>query len=308
MSTWAIFAVLGEELPVGEVGAEHEQRVAGMHRRVAGGKADEAGHPDVVGIVVLDVLLAAEGMDDRRLERIGELHQGHMRAGAATAAEQRDLPARVEELRQLVQFGCGGAYVRRRRQQARLGGDGAGGRVAQRHVAGDHDDRDAALADGGADRGLEHVGQLGRARDHLAIDAAFAEKVLRMRLLEIVRADLGRRDVGCDRQNGGPRPVAVEQAVDEDADCRGRKSRRRPRAGRSAGPRRRRRRRATSSWRTCTQSITPRRRIASVMPFRLSPTRPKNALHADLLQGLDDEIGDIGDLHGAVPPAIRSYR
>ena len=29
---------------------------------------------------------------------------------------------------------------------------------------------------------------------------------------------------------------------------------------------------ATSSWRTCTQSILPLRRIASARPFRLSPT------------------------------------
>ena len=56
---------LGIELPVGKVGAEHEQRVAILHRLVARGEADEAGHADIERVVVLDMLLAAQRMDDR---------------------------------------------------------------------------------------------------------------------------------------------------------------------------------------------------------------------------------------------------
>jgi hypothetical protein len=45
--------------------------------------------------------------------------------------------------------------------------------------------------------------------------ASFAEPVLRMGLLEIARPDLGRREVGRDRQHRQRRAMAVEQAVDE---------------------------------------------------------------------------------------------
>ena len=79
-----------EKLLVGKIGAQHQQHVASVHGGIAGGKADEAGHADVIGIVVFDMLLAAERMHDRALQRLGELHQAVMRPGAAAAAEQRD--------------------------------------------------------------------------------------------------------------------------------------------------------------------------------------------------------------------------
>ena len=80
-------APLGIELPVGEVGAEQQQRVALLHRGVAGGEADQAGHADIEGIVVLDMLLAAQRMHDRRVERSAELDDLGMGAGAAGAAQ-----------------------------------------------------------------------------------------------------------------------------------------------------------------------------------------------------------------------------
>jgi hypothetical protein len=42
-----------------------------------------------------------------------------------------------------------------------------------------------------------------------------AEQLLRMRLLEVLRADLGLRDLRRDRQHRHPAPVGVEQAVDQ---------------------------------------------------------------------------------------------
>ena len=75
-----------------------------MHRGVAGGKADEPGHADVIGIVVFDMLLAAERMHDRALQRLGELHERRMGAGAAPAAEQRHPLGVVQQLGQRVEF------------------------------------------------------------------------------------------------------------------------------------------------------------------------------------------------------------
>jgi hypothetical protein len=93
--------------------------------------------------------------------------------------------------------------------------------------------------------------------------------------LEIARSDFGRGDMGRDRHHRHPAAMGIEQAVDEVQVARPA----RPRADRppvvSASPAAAKA--ATSSWRTCSHSISPcgRRRMASVKPFRLSPTMPQ---------------------------------
>ena len=164
-----------QELLVGKVGPQHQQHVAGMHRRIAGGKPDEAGHADVVGVVVFDMLLAAERMHDRALERFGELHQAVMRAGAAAPAEQRHALGAVQEIGQRRQFGFGRPNHRYRRQQPGIGRDAALGRRPQRDVAGNDQHGDAAFSDRRADRIFQHVRQLRRIGNQLAVMAAFPE-------------------------------------------------------------------------------------------------------------------------------------
>jgi hypothetical protein len=51
--------VLGVEGAVGEVRPEDQQGVAVLHRAIAGRETEQAGHAHVVGVVVLDELLAA---------------------------------------------------------------------------------------------------------------------------------------------------------------------------------------------------------------------------------------------------------
>ncbi len=89
-----------QKLLVGKIGPEHQQHVARMHRGIAGREADEAGHADVVGIIEFDVLLAAERMHDRALERLGQPHQAIMGAGTAAATEQRDALGAVQKFGQ----------------------------------------------------------------------------------------------------------------------------------------------------------------------------------------------------------------
>jgi hypothetical protein len=55
---------LGQEPVVGEVGTEEHHDVGLPHRVVAGPVTEETAHADVVGIVVLDPLLATEGVAD----------------------------------------------------------------------------------------------------------------------------------------------------------------------------------------------------------------------------------------------------
>ncbi len=159
------------------------------------------------------MLLAAKGMDDRRLERRGKRHDLVMRARAARTAQHRHRLRRIEqggEFRDLVRV----------RQQARRRNRCEMGRRTPRHlqqrdVAGHDEHGHAALADRGPHRAVEQFGHLRRIGHHLAEMAAFAEQLGRMRLLEIIEADLGRRDMARDRQHRHPIAVAVEQAVDE---------------------------------------------------------------------------------------------
>src|SRR6202171_1183407 len=82
--------ILWEELPIGEIRAQHQKRVAGFHGLVARGEADQPGHSYVVRIFPLDMLFASQGVNDRCLQGFGELHQLVMSALAAAAAERRD--------------------------------------------------------------------------------------------------------------------------------------------------------------------------------------------------------------------------
>src|SRR5208283_5341025 len=74
------------ELAVREIRAEHEQHVAIEHGVVAGGEADQAGHADVVGILPLDMLLAAHRMHHRGLEPLTDGQQLIVRPGASGTA------------------------------------------------------------------------------------------------------------------------------------------------------------------------------------------------------------------------------
>jgi hypothetical protein len=76
------------ERPVRKIRTEHQECVAVLHRGVTRRKADETGHPHVVGIVVFDEFLATEGMHDRRLQFSRQLDDLCMSACTSCAAEQ----------------------------------------------------------------------------------------------------------------------------------------------------------------------------------------------------------------------------
>ncbi len=138
-----------------------------------------------------------------------------MGAGAAAAAEQRDALGTVEERGQRLQFNCGRLDDGRGRQQPGVRRDAALRRGTQRDIAGDDDHGDAAPPDGRTNGVFEDVRQLRRIGNQLAIMAAFAEQLLRMRLLKIAAADFGGRDLRGNRQHRRAAAVRIEQAVDE---------------------------------------------------------------------------------------------
>ncbi len=85
----------------------------------------------------------------------------------------------------------------------------------QEDLAGDDEDGDAGLCDGGAHGDLKQARKLCGDADHLAVATALLEEILRMRLLEVSGADLLRWDVRGDGEHGDAAAVTVEEAVDE---------------------------------------------------------------------------------------------
>ena len=65
-------ATLRIELPVGEVGPQHEQDIAIEHGVVARREADQSGHANIVGVVPLDMFLAAQRMHHRRFQPLAK--------------------------------------------------------------------------------------------------------------------------------------------------------------------------------------------------------------------------------------------
>src|SRR5579859_7669687 len=193
--------VLRIELPIRKIRPQHEEQVAGFHRPISGREADQTGHADVVGIVPFDMLLATQGMDDRRLQGFGELQQFVMGALAAAAAQQSHAARLVEKGRQpLDRLG--------RRCDRRSGWDEAVGlrrrrlrRPPQRHVARNDQHADAALGRRATDSDLQRAWHLLGVGHELAIAAAFAEQLLGMSLLEVAAADLGRWDMRGNRHD-----------------------------------------------------------------------------------------------------------
>ena len=91
-----------------EIGAEHQDGVAGHQGVIAGREADQTGHAHVEGVVPFDVLLAAQGVDDRRFQPIGQFDQGVMMTGAAAACQNGDGLAFVQQGGQAIHLVLGG--------------------------------------------------------------------------------------------------------------------------------------------------------------------------------------------------------
>lgn len=85
----------------------------------------------------------------------------------------------------------------------------------QEDFAGDDDDRHAVVFDGRSHRHLEDARRHLGGADQFAVDTALAEEVLRVCFLEVLRPDLGARNVGGDGQHRHAAALRIEQPVDQ---------------------------------------------------------------------------------------------
>ena len=145
--------------------------------------------------------------------------------------------------------------------------------VVEEDLAGDDQDGDAAALERVPHGDLEHPRQLLGDADQLRVDAALAEELLRVRLLEVAPADLLARDVRGDREHRHPAAVGVEEAVDE-VQVPGPQLAAQTASSPVIAASPAAANAADSSWRTCSQAMSPSRRSASVNPLSESPGSP----------------------------------
>src|SRR6266446_1938074 len=92
--------VLRKELLIREICADHQQSVAVHHREVTGGKSEQPCHADIKWIVVLNEFLAAQSVDDWRVQLAPKRNQLGMGSGTTRASENGDLFRFVKHFRQ----------------------------------------------------------------------------------------------------------------------------------------------------------------------------------------------------------------
>ena len=170
-------------------------------------EAEQAVQAHVEGVVVLQVLLAAQRADDRGLQQRGCSQQLGPGIGAAGPGQDRHFFGRIQQCSSALERcgrrqhrGCRTADAERNRRR--------GASLCQ-YIARDHDDRHTPLGNGGAHGDCEHARHLLRGRDHLAKVRAAAKQLLRPRLLEIVGADLSAWNLCGNGEHGSAATVAV---------------------------------------------------------------------------------------------------
>ena len=258
------------ELGPGEIRSEQKQHVTVENGVIAGASADDAGHADIVGIVVLDEVLAARRVGHWRLQPCRRGDHLVVRACAAGAGIDGDRVALVENGCDLIEVRVTRANERTPRMNGIRGFLVRGGIGDVRR---DDEHGDTAFRQGGlAGRDGLAAGLL-RRQDHLAIDAAALEHVVEIDLLDRFEAQVLPHDLGCDQNDRGAVAIGFIEAIDEvetagaAGSCAGRET-----AGEQT-LRRGRREAPASSCRMWTQSISLRS-MAWAMRFNVSPTIP----------------------------------
>ena len=177
---------------------------------------------------MLEHVLAAVGVADRRMQLLRQREHLVARGARPVAAVDGDLLGLADELDGALERG-----VRRAQQRALLDDrmlehlvlDLGGADIARQY----HHPH-AAVLDRGLHGELRQARHLLRRGDRADEGAAVREDLLRRGLLEVVAADLGARDVRCDREYGSTVALAIVEAVEQMEAARARRAehRRRP--------------------------------------------------------------------------------
>src|SRR5262245_37546131 len=207
-------ATLREKRAVGKIGAEQQQQTGLMGRIVAGAVPQETAHPDVVRVVPLNPLLAAQGVPDRTIELTGQPHHEVVGPAHSDTTEQRHGGCRVQAVGEPVDLILAGDdRAPRGYGSAALAGRML--RVPVKHVARHDEHRYAGQPDGVLDGDAREPRHLRGLAHELAIVTAVHEHALGMSLLKEGGADLLGGDVRGYREHRRPAPVGVVEPLDQ---------------------------------------------------------------------------------------------
>ena len=205
--------VAGKKFRKRKVGAEHQQQIGFVNRLVCSAVAEQPGHPDGIGIVMLEPLLAAKRKSDRSLQHGRELQYLGARIAASVAAENRHLVRVFDHPGQLVEIRIGRAHHGQ-------SGDREGVSRMVRHlgccdVAAHRDQRRPFVDNGRHNRGRDHGPHLFRVDHTPDVETRGVEKFVRVQLFERGGVDQLGLDVAGDRDDRGALFARVHQSVEE---------------------------------------------------------------------------------------------
>jgi hypothetical protein len=190
----------GKVVRVRVVRAHHQQQVGTHDRIIDGLRADHADAAHPMWIIIRHDVLTLDGMDQRRLETIGENLQLHCRSVAAGAAHDENTPRGIDPARDACDV-LGARRDLRAWLQSLDAGDVAVG-VRQHDVLRQCEMRNATARIGGGNRLMDHRGRLLRRDDGLRVKRDIAKQEIGLRALEVVNAVQLARHVAGDCQHG----------------------------------------------------------------------------------------------------------
>ena len=91
-----------QELIVGEVGAQHDEDICIIHALSCCAVTQQAGHAHIKGVVVLDEVLAAQGVANGGLQNIGKFDDLVMSTLHAGTSKDCNLLCAVENICELA--------------------------------------------------------------------------------------------------------------------------------------------------------------------------------------------------------------
>ena len=89
---------------VGEIGSDHEQRVAILHRVIPSGRPDESRQTHPMGMVVFHHVRTLEGVNDGRLENLRYRNEFIACTAASAPREDRWLSGLIENFRSAIEI------------------------------------------------------------------------------------------------------------------------------------------------------------------------------------------------------------